>query len=754
MGNIAAGCGRLDPRDIDDNDKIVYGDRIYIRAQVDEKIYFYGGYPFCVVRLNSPIYATPCLDQAGIAAPLLMANGALNNAGDVPAAGLNPENSSGAQARSFPANTNLQQLQISQGGVDIGALNQYQYQPASVMPTVACIPMRSNVLSYGPYFSSNFNTSYGGINVVKNTDLCPWVYGSVAGMHGAGLDIANSTSIGLIKAETGSFTVPGFPSESSLGAALGAGPSLSDLSFSYGSNGYTTTYTYQTFTPKLGKLNEHTQDRLKAIARNRTEQLRFIRNQTIGLNKIGRKISGVSTRGNLNISKADRGARGRNSLSRVLVGEIYDWHTLNDGSKSNRTVVGIGEMAKVTPESVHSYKNKAYTGLDFYFGPVSKSGESDLPQYGRYAIPSAAKSSGVSTYGFPLGAHPPVSDGEEDINELVLDQYNIEINRQYLDPLVVPQTIHHHGPNDRTTTGHPYDIIGRGDTIPSGGLLGSRYAMTNPNKYPSPTEDMRFHALRGPLVLHSWGYDTDGKPIPNESDNEQQARRGNYTSTSLKDKFLTNWISKPQTWPVAPVDLRYDRARGVWTAPPPHRIIAAELLDNLDPGGSVVATVLDTQRLYNQDGQPIAKPTIRIKDRIDTYLSKGTKVYCYYDPYFAEYIAFTSIDNFPIVITGQATATFAPGTKETTIRLITNAKLGDNNVNPSFIGYPSSPLAGSMADMTIKAYNVKKCGALAEDCVTLHRVTTQGFDTQSAIGGSDIPYVYIISHTGDNYNND
>ena len=72
-------------------------------------------------------------------------------------------------------------------------------------------------------------------------------------------------------------------------------------------------------------------------------------------------------------------------------------------------------------------------------------------------------------------------------------------------------------------------------------------------------------ALRGPLVVHGWGYDLKGKPVPNSA--------GASTSyTSMTDQFADGWLQAPTTWPVAPVDLRFDRQRGVWTTPPSFRM--------------------------------------------------------------------------------------------------------------------------------------------------------------------------------------
>jgi hypothetical protein len=141
----------------------------------------------------------------------------------------------------------------------------------------------------------------------------------------------------------------------------------------------------------------------------------------------------------------------------------------------------------------------------------------------------------------------------------------------------------------------------------------------------------RFMGLRGPLILHAWGYDLNGFPVPNAADEpkfidadgkmkrhiskksknadgtdrldengnfvyeDDYAQEGSYTpalgsigsvisksqeritingvTTWTKpkklDKFYLNWGERPDLWPVGPIDLRWDSERKVWTAPQP-----------------------------------------------------------------------------------------------------------------------------------------------------------------------------------------
>lgn len=152
--------------------------------------------------------------------------------------------------------------------------------------------------------------------------------------------------------------------------------------------------------------------------------------------------------------------------------------------------------------------------------------------------------------------------------------------------------------------------------------------------------NQRFMSLRGPLMLHGWGFDTDGYPVPNALDmpyklddygrplrfqiyskntTEEDKKKfgfsdldkpGMYFSVSDPDKpspdtpvlgdiitnryewkgaanedgsdpkhvgkwakktksskqFYLNWAERQDTWPVGPIDLRWDNKRRVWDA--------------------------------------------------------------------------------------------------------------------------------------------------------------------------------------------
>jgi hypothetical protein len=116
----------------------------------------------------------------------------------------------------------------------------------------------------------------------------------------------------------------------------------------------------------------------------------------------------------------------------------------------------------------------------------------------------------------------------------------------------------------------------------------------------------RFFAFRGPMMLHGWGFDTDGYPVPNQADepatfdNEGRPLRFRLTSSGTNDYnsdgaylptsdyglgdiigsgykkedgiwkrnptnlFHLNWAERSDLWPIGPIDLRWDRNRKVW----------------------------------------------------------------------------------------------------------------------------------------------------------------------------------------------
>lgn len=174
----------------------------------------------------------------------------------------------------------------------------------------------------------------------------------------------------------------------------------------------------------------------------------------------------------------------------------------------------------------------------------------------------------------------------------------------------------------------------------------------------------RFLALKGPLVLNGWGFDTEGFPIPNSSGDpllvnasgnplkitSKMDQSGTYdpsisgvilgknqiwvsgsgwTDPYKEQTFASGWGLRPDTWAAGPIDLRWNEERKVWSAPQP-KFISVRLEDNLNPTFAARGYInLSDSRAPLASGE---KRLVFVKDSTESYgAPSGVKLLCYYD---------------------------------------------------------------------------------------------------------------------------
>lgn len=652
-------CGKLDLSRISADDLLSIINRsdepggkntgiAYVRAEVDEKtivlLQDVGGLAspgaYCIVKFNEGCFKDICEEATDFNKQLAQLSNLLllSLAKEDGAESDTPDDTPATDHQSLPSDykndpptkksdyykdgspeticgVNIAKLNAAQKATDANAINSFGFQPAAIFPDLISIPMKSNTRSYGPFASPSFSLIKGGADIVVNTDLCPWNFGSMALMNNAGQLLANNSMAGLRKAETGSVTQPGLPIIANLGAAVANGPYLTGMTVSFGSSGITTNYDFRTFNPKLAGLSRMSVERFKELRLARQEQLRFLKSDAINQNRINQKLNRIRNQKKLDEKNLREGQQ--STLQRVLVGELYPLNTTSDVDKQvTRTVVGISTLSKSVAEMTYEYEKKAYMSLDGIFGPVSCSGDGGLPRYAQYSSTTEV----CVNDNMNLNPEVPFFNGQDIINEI-----SNNINRDKLNPL---------------SRGHSIDLVGRETGVPKSGLITNLYGKDDPNKYSS---DYRFLAMRGPIVLHAWGYDTDGNPIPNEKDKESEAKVGNFVGTGLTEKFMSNYLGKSDTWPVAPIDLRYDRERGVWVAPPSNidRVITATLDEDLNPNNSGLASIIIRDcdpDLYDKKGNVVSSGKIKVFERLGNCYPSGTKIHAYFVSKPANYI--------------------------------------------------------------------------------------------------------------------
>ncbi len=146
---------------------------------------------------------------------------------------------------------------------------------------------------------------------------------------------------------------------------------------------------------------------------------------------------------------------------------------------------------------------------------------------------------------------------------------------------------------------------------------GNEYGGLNQSKTPGLYNDARIFGLRGPAILSGWGYDLASFPVPN-------------AATGVKYQDFTNqfedqYLKKSHDWPAGPIDLRWDKFRGIWCAP---TIFTGKMAGDLPAGPNASGMMTITC----QSGQISLDDQIVVYNYFRSSVSKGTRVVASYYP--------------------------------------------------------------------------------------------------------------------------
>lgn len=135
--------------------------------------------------------------------------------------------------------------------------------PPPIYPTAAAVPLRSNTLTYGPWFAVG---PAGKVKMEQDSTLTPWNYGGYTVMNLAGVARALTGVTNMLVGEVGDNEVAGTPTISLADTLSSGGPNLTGIDVSIGKEGVTTRYRFATFTPRFGLFAKAAVDRLRRMA--------------------------------------------------------------------------------------------------------------------------------------------------------------------------------------------------------------------------------------------------------------------------------------------------------------------------------------------------------------------------------------------------------------------------------------------------------------------------------------------------------
>lgn len=538
--------------------------------------------------------------------------------------------------------------------------------PKAAHPYFAAIPFKNNQTVYGPWTNypraDGQNTNIGGTVVKVMDDFVPWNYGGMAALDAVAREEIKSIVQYQRSFEMGSVSVAGLPTYD-LGGVFATGvrpiqntginitinntryrclavqpsggiapngPVITNISVNINSSNIGTTYSFRTYTKKIGFFNKENQDIIRrnaqqflqlqkdtALAGSATNS-NILKNQqsyeTSLMNKEKRAIK--SSEANLYKSKFFATSPGwvlagysvpfldKNEAEKGNAGKgVLPVETYSDALKSYRmkTFVGLYPGNEVPANVSHRYPAMSVMSLDGIFSPVSFYPGANSSTYGMYPYPrqscvfcggngslglaSIKQSSSGSAESidmpcpycyekFPITERtsstykssstsnsellpPYVISNNNDIDNLTnllsgssnsatsennnnsKSGLRIPINLETLNPIVVPEGIFKNtnvGSDDREKTRHCIEIVANSKNF-HGSKMGITQSLSvedkkNPNfadysdKINAQLNNQRFIGFRGPLVMHGWGYDIDGYPVPNESDEPRYDAKG------------------------------------------------------------------------------------------------------------------------------------------------------------------------------------------------------------------------------------
>lgn len=434
---------------VDNNDFFIGASGVYVKAGIGEKIIPYLSAPHVVVDINNPMYNQP-VDSVGAGNQLLA----------VLLQGQEKD---------------LQVLNSRLGGGNFVS----RVSPSPLFPTRIAIPLKSNILTYGPWYLSCAAGNEAKVQFTYDSSMVPWNYGGFNVLNLTGAAKVDDSVTAQMTSESGEIELVGGP-VINLGDVLSysgnPGPNLTAMDIGYGSDGVTTTYRFNVFTTKFGGVTKQSVERIKNTAIQSQNTKRDIQNSILNIFK-PTEIFNKNTAFRAASEQRNRPAQALRLSPHSCLSSItdIDYNAMDsDYRRSAVTTISDNEIKRaVNADNNDEFQKTALMSLNGIVRPFSTEFDGDKL---------------MSTYESP---NP---------------NYTEAMTNEFLNPFA---------------SGNDIDLY----------IYGDEYQDAHAYFNNGP-ENARVFALRGPLVISGWGWSTDDAFVPNASGDLSSDQMSNYLTRS------------------------------------------------------------------------------------------------------------------------------------------------------------------------------------------------------------------------------
>lgn len=443
---------------------------------------------------------------------------------------------------------------------------QISVPPGAAYPKFLGIPQESSRYAWGPWYKST--SEDGRSEVVFDSNLRPETFGSVDRMNQAGQDTADAGASEISANESGRIELARFPEFNIADRFAGSGPYVTDMSISIATGGLTTEYKFNTWTPNFGKLTKYNSDRISRIYKASLAALQRIRQdspkrgfepipfQKSSMEQIVKRLSPSRSSGGFSFFSLFNPPQG-DTIPLSDAAGIF-----SNEQKANQSF-GCSADQQWSPAGTRAIKRN-----------------NDIGQY--LQLPLEARLQGEQNGKFTVGVCPSSRDLDPYFSEAIVENAaNMIRNVDFLAAC-------------NATNGQTTDL--------------NLYKANNN----AVVDEVRSLALRGPLMLSSWGFDIAYNPVPHTQGDITEFNTSiiNGRAAALNRAY----------WKTGPVNLMWDEERKIWSGGP--EILSGVLEEDITAPESPTQPTSFKVKIMRRTGQSHNNASMSLGDEIVTCVNR------------------------------------------------------------------------------------------------------------------------------------